>query len=81
MLDKIVKIAVLGCLAFLVAAPQILAEKKALFGLRLSDFLEHMSTRALFSNGFGVLIRAGLCLIAYWKISDFVKGRSAQHNS
>ncbi len=69
MLDKIIKAVVFSCLA--------------LFGLRviLSDFLEHMSARALFSSGFGVLIVAGLCIIAYWKISDFVKGRSAQDNS
>jgi hypothetical protein len=66
-----------------VAAPQLLAEKKALIGLPvlLSDFLEHMSARELFSSGFGVLILAGASIIAYWKISDFVKNRSAQNNS
>ncbi len=69
MLDKIIKAVVFSCLA--------------LFGLRVlfSDFLEHMSARALFSSGFGVLILAGASIIAYWKISDFVKSRSAQNNS
>ena len=69
MLDKIVKAVVFSCLA--------------VFGLRvlLSDFLEHMSVRSLFSSGFGVLIFAGASIIAYWKISDFVKNRSAQNNS
>ncbi len=73
MLDKIIKIAVLVCLAFLVAAPQLLAEKTALFG--------HMSFRAMFRSGIGILILAGLSILAYWKISDFVKGRSAQNDS
>ncbi len=71
MLDRIIKIVILSCLA--------------LFGLRvlLSDVLEleHMSFRAIFSSGIGVLILAGLSILAYWKISDFVKGRSAQNNS
>ncbi len=69
MLDKIIKAVVFGCLA--------------LFGLRVlfSDFLEHVSARSIFSSGIGVLILAGLTIIAYWKISDFVKGRSAQNNS
>ncbi len=69
MLDKIIKIAILTCLA--------------VFGLRvlLSDFLEHISFRAVFSSGIAVLILAGLSILAYWKISDIVKGRSAQNNS
>jgi succinate dehydrogenase/fumarate reductase cytochrome b subunit len=68
MLDKIVKAVVFSCLV--------------LFGIRvlLSDFLEHMSTRALFSSGFGVLILTGAGILAYWKISDYVKGRSPQNN-
>ncbi len=69
MLDRIIKIVILSCLA--------------LFGLRvlLSDFLEHVSFKAVFSSGIGVLIVAGASILAYWKIADFVKGRSAQNNS
>ncbi len=73
MLDKIIKIAGLCGIALLVGAPQILDEKMALF--------DHMNFRAMFRSGTGVLILAGLCILAYWKISDFVKGRSAQNNS
>ena len=68
MVDKIIRIVILSCLA--------------LFGLRvlLSDFLEHISFRAVFSSGIGVLILGGASILAYWKIADIVKGR-AQNNS
>ncbi len=72
MLDKIVKIAITCGLAFLVASPQIL-DKTPLF--------DQLSFRAMFRSGTGVLILAGLSILAYWKISDFVKGRSAQNDS
>jgi hypothetical protein len=68
MLDKIIKIVILACLA--------------LFGIRvlLSDFLENVSFKAVFTSGIGVLILAGASILAYWKIADFVKSRSAQNN-
>ncbi len=72
MLDKIIKIAVTCGIAFLVASPQIL-DKTPLF--------DELSFRTMFRSGTGVLILAGLSILAYWKISDLVKGRSAQNNS
>ena len=68
MMDNIIKIAILSCLA--------------LFGLRvlLSDVLEHMSFRGVLSSGIGVLILAGASILTYWKIADAVKKRSAQND-